>query len=154
MRTREQVVQRALCGYIKTRHPNVIFASDFAAGVKLPPYLAKMQSEFKSDRGYPDIFVAAPRGEYAGLYLELKKEGERIYLKDGSISKDKHVTEQHIVLTRLRTAGYCAEFAVGLDQAIGLVDWYLAGAEADLRLERNAETGEMRYTNLKSGEIF
>lgn len=75
----------------------------------------------------------------AGLFLELKKEGERLlavpghrrmhhYIsKDGNEYKDQHTMEQADCLYELRRRGYCAEFAVGFDEAKKIIDEYLGG---------------------------
>lgn len=71
-----------------------------------------------------------------GLYIELKKDGENIYAKrnledpsklslDGKVYVDQHTREQADVLYRLRRAGYCAEFAIGFDEAKCIIDQYL-----------------------------
>ena len=85
------------------------------------------------------------KGEYkrpaavfmAGLYLELKKEGEKLYpgpraknrfkSKDGKEYKNAHVMEQADCLHDLRQRGYCAEFAIGFDAAKKIIDEYLGG---------------------------
>lgn len=123
----EQVVQ-----YLKMQYPAVIFRTDFAAGMKLPIWLAVRQKKMQSGRGYPDLFVAEPRTidnmTYYGLFLELKKEGEVIYRQDGAIraSKDNHLAEQQAMIIRLTELGYSAHFAIGFDQAQTLLDWYLS----------------------------
>lgn len=153
-RKREQVVQLALCGHLRTEYPGVIFYSDFAAGLKLPIWLASLRKAMASGRGIPDLMVDAKRGDFGGLRLELKAEGERIWLKDGSISQDKHVQEQNKVLEALRAEGYCAEFAVGLEQGKGILDWYMAGAKRETLLLELNRAGDQRFTNTETGEVF
>ncbi|MFA5172568.1 MAG: hypothetical protein WC426_13485 [Sulfuriferula sp.] len=151
---REQVIQLALCGHIRSEYPDVVFYSDFAAGLKLPIWLAALRKAMASGRGIPDLMVDAKRGNFGGLRIEIKKEGERIYLKDGSISKDKHVQEQNTVLEKLRKEGYCAEFGIGLEQCQGIVDWYMAGADPGSLLLERSSAGEQRFTNTNTGEVF
>lgn len=62
----------------------------------------------------------------AGLFIELKKDGTRIFKKDGTLVADEHIREQFDKLESLRRRGYCAEFACGLEEAKKLVDKYLA----------------------------
>lgn len=75
-------------------------------------------------------------GDQHGLYIELKKDGENIYAQrklddlsklslDGRVYADKHIREQADVLYKLRRAGYCAEFAIGYDQAVNIITDYL-----------------------------
>lgn len=69
------------------------------------------------------------------LFLELKKDGETLYpgprakkrflSLDGKEYKNEHLQEQADVLFKLRKAGYAAEFAIGFDEAIKIIDEYL-----------------------------
>lgn len=61
-----------------------------------------------------------------GLFLELKKEGTRLKKKNGDWATE-HIAEQAEVLEKLRQRGYCAEFAVGFDEAKRIIDEYLGG---------------------------
>lgn len=70
-------------------------------------------------------------GEFAynsacGLFLELKKEGIRLKKNNGDWATE-HIAEQADVLEKLRARGYCAEFAVGFDEAKQIIDEYLGG---------------------------
>lgn len=150
----ERALQQAVCDHIRKEHPGVIFASDTAASLQLPKPLAIRQARFKNpSKGYPDLFIAAKRGIFAGCFLELKAAGERIFLRDGSLSKAEDTQRQAAVLAQLRNEGYCAEFVIGEDQALQFVDWYLAGAEGNLLIERNQD-GDFRFTNTNTGEVF
>lgn len=66
--------------------------------------------------------------QYYGLALELKTEGTSVIMKigprKGRLSTDKHIQEQAVMLKALIKRGYYANFAVGLDDAIRLIDWY------------------------------
>lgn len=59
-----------------------------------------------------------------GLFLELKKEGTRLKKKNGEWATE-HIAEQAKVLEKLRQRGYCAEFAVGFEEAKRIIDGYL-----------------------------
>lgn len=128
----EHQVQLKLCEYLRLQYPRVIFASDFGAGVKLNKFQAAMQKMFKSSRGYPDIFIAEPVGEYHGLFIELKRDGARVWLQNGKLSTEKHIQEQAAMLNELNLKNYWALFAVGFDHAKGVVDWYLGGAKGNI----------------------
>lgn len=82
------------------------------------------------------MFIARPLQSYVnwnggwtyqtcGLFLELKRDGTKIYRKDGSFVADQHILEQAHVMHDLRKAGYAAEFAVGLDEAKRIIEEYL-----------------------------
>lgn len=79
----------------------------------------------------PGIYLGASelgdeRNIWAGLYIELKKEGTHLKKKNGGWATE-HIAEQAKVLEDLRQRGYCAEFAVGFDEAKRIIDEYLGG---------------------------
>lgn len=124
-----------------------IFRTDYAAGLKLTKGQAKTQFRLQSGRAYPDLFIPVPVGKYHGLYLELKTPTAGVILKDGTITKDKHVREQLEVLRTLHGLGYGAGMVIGHSQAKQAIEAYLNGAHifphlylipeapADLKLE-------------------
>lgn len=133
----EEKIQMEVCNYIKTKYPNVIFSCDVASGMRLPIHIAAKHKKMRSDRGFPDLFIAASRHEntysalgypmvktYCGLFLELKKESVR--LKNGNIARSSHHDEQAEILMRLNREGYVAQFACGYDEAVKLIDEYLS----------------------------
>jgi hypothetical protein len=76
-------------------------------------------------RGYPDLFIAAPRGNFSGLFIEIKKGDFKPFKRDGTLKQDEHLTEQFEVLTRLKNAGFEALFCSGLDECIETIEKYL-----------------------------
>lgn len=74
----------------------------------------------------------------SGLFLELKKEGTRLFAVsckphdprrglDTEVYANVHIKEQADCLYELRQRGYCAEFAVGFEEAKRIIDEYLGG---------------------------
>ena len=129
----EAELQKQVATYIRMQYPDVVFHSDFGSGVKLSYKQAVMQKiQNGGRRAWPDMFIAEPqphgRDWYHGLFIELKKEGTRLKKKNGEWASD-HIAEQYDVLDRLRFRGYKAEFAVGWDEAINLIDDYLGGKD-------------------------
>lgn len=145
----EHEIQLAICSYLRLQYPSIIFASDYAAGLKLSKFQAAMQKMFKSNRGYPDLFIAEPRkitigGQEKwvhGCYIELKKDGVKL-MRDKDARKilkgdyklrkigdwwDLHTEEQANTLNDLTDKGYFCMFAVGLKEAKQVIDDYLAG---------------------------
>ncbi len=154
-RMTEAELQTAIAEYLARQYPDVLFHSDFGSGIKLTPGQAVRQKRQNGGRrAWPDMFIAQPMlrmfvgkdepdemirlGEegdsielaneiYAGLYLELKKEGTRLRKKNGDWATE-HIAEQAKVLEKLRDRGYCAEFAVGFEAAKKIIDEYLGGS--------------------------
>ena len=136
---KEKMLYELLAKYLQTCYPGVIYRFDLAADMKLTRGQAARHKRLHPYRGYPDLFIAEPRtvrkdGDkfyYAGLMIELKKAGTRIYRKDGRLVSDAHIREQFDMLEQLRQRGYMAEFACGFDEAKKIIDEYLGGPEAE-----------------------
>lgn len=127
MKRQEETLQKMVVTYLQLQYPQVLFKCDPYSGLtKLPPYLAKKAKELGNTKGWPDVSIAAVRQGYCGLYLELKKEGEGVFLKNGQLSQRQHIQKQNAILTQLRNEGYYAEFAEGFAQAKKIIDWYLS----------------------------
>ena len=120
--------------YLQLQYPNVIYRFDIAADLKLTPGQAAKHKRLHPTRGYPDLFIAH-HGEIIfgpcndrrlvyGLYLEIKKDDEKLTKKDGSW-RTPHIAEQAEMLEKLRQAGYKAEFGVGFDECKRIIDNYL-----------------------------
>lgn len=125
MTNKEQDVQLIVSRYIQLKYPDVIFCSE-SSGVRLTMGQAKrLKAMRSSDCKLPDMLIFEPRGQYKGLFLELKREGESVFQKDGVTPYAGHVSEQHKTLRRLRDKGYKAEFAIGTDSAISIIDNYM-----------------------------
>lgn len=119
----EETLQIAVSKFLKLKYPSVIFTAE-SSGIRLTIGQAvKAKKQRNPERGIPDIIILEPSNGYHGLCIELKKGGTR--LKNGSIPNTKHTKEQAAVLDRLRQKGYLAEFAVGIDEAMQLIDNYL-----------------------------
>lgn len=121
---KEQDVQIVVSRYIQIQYPDVIFCSE-SSGIRLNMGQAKRLKAMRSiDCKLPDMLIFEPRGNYKGLFLELKRDGEKVYREDGAPYAG-HVAEQHKTLERLRGKGYHAEFAVGSQDAIAIIDNYM-----------------------------
>lgn len=126
----EAELQKQVAIYIRMQYPDVIFHSDFGSGVKLTPWQARMQKmQNGGRRAWPDMMIAEPMGNYHGLFIELKREGARLKKQNGEWASS-HIAEQNIMLNELSNKGYKAEFAIGFEQALDLIDDYLGGKYA------------------------
>lgn len=134
----EQNMQKQVCHYLKLQYPNIMFRSDTSSGrweYNRRDLAAKII--YNSSKSWPDLFIYEPRMvagvQYAGLALELKKEGTTIIVtrgeRRGHLTSNPHIQEQAILLKELKARGYYANFAVGFDQAKRIIDWYFGRAE-------------------------
>lgn len=128
----EAVLHQQVVNYLKLQYPNVLFRTDFAAGIKMTPGQAVKHKKLQAGRAWPDLFIAEPayktfKYDWCGLFIELKKEGTKIYRRDGELVANEHIREQAEVLDRLQQLGYKAEFACGFEEAKQIIDEYLGG---------------------------
>jgi hypothetical protein len=91
----ELELQAQVADYIRLKYPSVIFHSDFGSGIKLTMGQAIRQKRLNGGRrSWPDMFIAetviskirhddGSYNAYSGLFVELKREGTRIFKKDG-----------------------------------------------------------------------
>lgn len=119
----EAIEHTMLCNYIRSNFPHVVFLSD-ASGIKMTMGQAIKWKGMRSSNGIPDLIILCPNSIYHGLMIELKKTGEKIYKKDGSL-KTEHLREQDEVLKSLRARGYYATFAIGFSEARDIVCQYM-----------------------------
>lgn len=122
----EADLHQMVCQYLRLQYSDVMFHSDYAAGIKLTLGQAMKRKRLESGRGWPDLFIAEPASFAHGMFLELKREGTRIWLKDGSLTSDKHIQEQMKLLVMLRMKGYNAQMVAGFDAAKDAIDKYLS----------------------------
>jgi len=125
MNKSEEQTHIAICKYLKLQYPNVLFTSE-SSGIRLSIGQAKRLKAMRSCSGLPDIMIFEPRKSYYGLFLEVKREGTKIYKKDGDLRKDAHIQEQEEILHQLKQRGYLAEFVVGFEEAKSIIDYYFS----------------------------
>ena len=136
---KEEILHLKVCDYLRKNYPDVLFRTDFSSGMKMTPGQAAKHKKFQKSRAWPDLFITYPQfdgweikeGDLIvnlrknGMFLELKAEGTRLYKKDGTLRKNKHIEEQTEILDKLNKSGYYARFAVGYDEAIRIITNYL-----------------------------
>lgn len=134
---KEETLHLRVCDYLRKNYPDVLFRTDFSSGMKMTPGQAAKHKKFQKSRAWPDLFIAESgvvkfkEGNLIvnlrknGMFLELKADGTKLYKKNGEMVANKHYREQAEMLEKLRKLGYCAEFAVGYDEAIRIITNYL-----------------------------
>lgn len=129
---KESDLQVAVADYLRLRYPKVLFHSDFGSGIKLTQGQAiKQKRQNGGRRGWPDMCIAEPRNGFHALFIELKKDGTRLFKKNGEFASH-HIKEQWEMLGALTLRGYKAEFAVGFEQVKKLIDDYLGGTNGEV----------------------
>lgn len=119
----EYAEHKAVANYLKMQYPKVIFTSD-SSGIRLSIGNAKKMLALKANYKIPDLIILHPNKEHNGLIIEIKEKSESPFLKDGSLSKNKHVQAQNETLQILSDNGYKAVFGVGFAQCKDIIDNY------------------------------
>lgn len=125
MRPAESILQEQVCSWLRLQYPDILFHSDYGSGLKMNMANAILQKRLQKVRAWPDLFIAEPRGHYAGLFIELKKLTSSELLRSGEVGNTAHIREQREVLEMLEGRGYKAVFSVGFDNTIELIKNYL-----------------------------
>ena len=131
----EHNLYEQIARYLQLQYPDVIYRFDIGADLKLTMGQAAKHKRLHPERGYPDLFIAESSaniwdspvrewGFYFGLYIEIKKDGEKLTKKDGSW-RTPHIAEQAEMLEKLRERGYKAEFGIGFEGCKKIIDEYL-----------------------------
>lgn len=121
----EWKIQLHFCKWIKLQYPNLLFRSDIQSAGKLSGQMQNIKQILDPYHGFPDVQIYHRSGNFTGLFIELKRENSGTFLKDGSLSKTKHVQEQAEMHKTLRSLGYKVEFAEGCDEAKKILQEYL-----------------------------
>lgn len=123
----EKDLQILICNYLRTKYPNVLFRSDFSSGMKMTIGMARRHKALQKSRAFPDLFIIEPRNGFYGMFIELKREENKVFKADGTLRKDKHLTEQMIMLMELESRGFYTTFGEGYKDTIEKIDRYLGG---------------------------
>lgn len=123
----EQGIHKRVCAYLRKEYPGVMFRTD-GGGLRLSKTQAIAYAQMQYSPGWPDLYIPVKKRGYGGLFIELKKEGTSIYMKNGErkgqLVSDPHIRQQAATLDYLNRQGYFARFAVGEDAARRIIDWY------------------------------
>lgn len=122
LETREQL---SIASYIKKYHKNIIFHTTRVESKK--DFWEQNQiKKLNSHSGFPDTFILHPVGNFAGLMIEQKKLGTKLFNKSGYFATE-HLQNQYITHMALIKAGYAVYFTIGVHEAIETIESYLKG---------------------------
>lgn len=122
---RERIIQVAYTRWLRIEYPDIDFFNDWASGAYLTAGQNTQRMDMASRNGWVDTFIAEPCRGYHGLFIEIKKEDVKIYLKDGkTLVADPQIRKEAEFLARMRKKGYCAVFGIGLDSLKTITDKY------------------------------
>lgn len=130
---KEQKLSYMIASYLTLQYPDVVYRFDIAADLKLTIGQSKVvKNNLRHKRGYQDLTILEPKGNYHGLLIELKKDKSEVYTLKGTLkrrwnkkTKSCHNKEQFSHLEKMRNKGYFAEYGFGFEETKKLIDNYL-----------------------------
>lgn len=125
MKHPEYELQKQICKYLELQYRDVVFLSDTVANCKLTMVQAVRNKAIQKD-GFktPDLLILEPRGDYHGLFIELKVKSP--YKKNSKeLLSNEHLEGQQKSITHLLNKGYYACFSVGFDETKKIIDEYM-----------------------------
>jgi hypothetical protein len=120
---KEYQLYRDVAAYLRLQYPKVMYHFDLT-GLNLSKAQAGQMKAIQHSSGYPDLFICEPRGDYHGLFIELKAEGTRIWKADKTPASD-HIAEQMDRLNDLTDRGYDCYIIAGFEYVKQVIDEYL-----------------------------
>ena len=104
------------------KYPELKLLNASLNGVKLTSKVAGARAKQGGmKKGFPDLFLPVARKGFHGLFIELKRDENKILnIKKGVVSK-----EQHDWIDELNKQGYLAVVCYGFDSAVCVIAEYL-----------------------------
>ena len=119
----ERRIHKRVTSYLRHSYPDVRFHTSLD-GEAMGTHQREHVGALQWGPGFPDLMVFKGNGEHIGLALEIKKDGESPYKKNGSLRSGVHFVNQEGWIRYLRRDGWRAEFAVGYSMAIDIINEY------------------------------
>ena len=107
--------QEIVIKYLRLAYPEALYCAS-AGGMRTSYLQAIKMKRTGYVKGFPDLFIYEPRGEYHGLAIEMKKE-------KGGVASPEQKRWQEL----LRNRGYASYICKGSEEAIKRIDEYLNG---------------------------
>lgn len=126
----EYTLGTLIARWMSIQYPSVLFHFDLS-GLRLTIGLAVKCKSLNPRRGWPDLFIAEARGQFKGLFIELKKSHDVLYTQKGKLRKDEHIQEQAQMLAELEVRGFRAVFACGFEECQKIIREYLSLASPE-----------------------
>jgi hypothetical protein len=104
--------QEIVVKYLCLAYPEALYCAS-AGGMRTSYLQAIKMKRTGYVKGFPDLFIYEPRGEFHGLAIEMKKE------KGGVASPEQKRWQE-----QLRNRGYCSYICKGNEEAIKVIDEY------------------------------
>jgi|1_EtaG_2_1085319.scaffolds.fasta_scaffold13694_5 hypothetical protein len=119
---KEDLLQNAVVNYAEMQHQAIAIPCNTEG--KKTTFVRWLYLVIGGRKGTLDLFFPYARGGFHGLFIELKKDGVKIFKKDGSMRSNEHLERQHKTIQAHRKNGYKAEFAIGFEESKDILDNY------------------------------
>ena len=113
MKNEEALIQEAVINYINAQYPGTLYCAS-AGGVRTSMKQAIKMKRTGYVKGFPDIFIYEPKGQWHGLAIEMKTA-------KGVMSQHQKEWQNELI-----KRGYIAVTCKSFDQAQIIIDEYLA----------------------------
>jgi len=107
--------QEIVIKYLRLAYPDALYCAS-AGGMWTSDSQRIKMARTGYVKGFPDLFIYEPRGEFHGLAIEMKK-----------VKGSKIEPEQVQWQEQLRNRGYCSYICKGNEEAIKVIDEYFNG---------------------------
>ena len=104
--------QEIVIKYLRLAYPTALYCAS-AGGMRTSYLQAIKMKRTGYVKGFPDLFIYEPRGEFHGLAIEMKK-----------VKGSKIEPEQVQWQEQLRNRNYCSYICKGSEEAIKRIDEY------------------------------
>ena len=119
---KEDLLQNAVVNYAEMQHQAIAITCNTEG--KGNPFQRWKALILGMRKGTLDLFFPYARCGFHGLFIELKKDGVKIFKKDGSMRSNEHLERQYKTIQAYRKNGYKADFAIGFEEAKDILDYY------------------------------
>lgn len=113
MKNEEALIQEAVINYINAQYPRLLYCAS-AGGVRTSMKQAVKMKRTGYVKGFPDLFIYEPKGQWHGLAIEMKTSR-------GVMSQHQKEWQNELI-----KRGYIAVTCKSFDQAQIIIDEYLA----------------------------
>lgn len=130
----EGIEQNRFQDWLRKHHKSVkCFTADLAGHAES---LAKVVHIHRAE-GFttPDLMIFEPQGIYHGIFMEFKTTEFKLYKRDGTIIKNRHIQDQYKTIMDLREKGYYADFVPGCARAQDIFTQYMTFGDVDCKFK-------------------
>ena len=109
---KEYHLQKSIIKWINLKYPKLLYCAS-AGGMRTSMTQAKKMKATGYVKGFPDLFIYEPKGDFHGLAIEIKTK------------KGKASISQIEWILKLEERGYFAKVCKGFDQVTSLIEIYM-----------------------------